>query len=389
MKTDNPFSVLNESLRDLADESLLSYGWSKIMEREERRKSRKRIAAITVVAVVVLSAGFGITQLSFSKPTTESAPITLNIPERIPVITVPVDAMNAKRVDLSDGSRLTLSPGANLQVLTNTGKRFEMELTSGWVRFNVRPGQERVWTIDAGMARIVVQGTMFTVNRTRSAVAVSVHRGKVEVQPQSEEMMPILLAAGQTHRFVTVHQKNQATETPLKKVTVASETVQAAPSMTTTVRPADKKSLKRPRHPVETPVPDLAGMGASKRVNELLKEVDVARKNRRYREAARLLERILREFNADPAAGFWVMTLGRIRLYNLNQPRAAAAAFKQASENKNLPPPLREQACARSVEAFHKSGNWAAVRAAKQRYKTRFPDGAWNDWLEQWGEGTN
>jgi hypothetical protein len=64
----------------------------------------------------------------------------------------------------------------------------------------------------------------------------------------------------------------------------------------------------------ESPISDLAGLGSSDPVNDLLREVDKARKQKRQKEAAVLLAQILREYPDDPASGLVALTLGKIRL---------------------------------------------------------------------------
>jgi hypothetical protein len=78
------------------------------------------------------------------------------------------------------------------------------------------------------------------------------------------------------------------------------------------------------------------------------------------------------------------LTLGKIRLDLLRQPRAAAAAFQRAMTAKGLPRNLREQAHARCVEAFQRAGERARARSMRDSYKRRFEDGVWLPWVERW-----
>ncbi len=84
-------------------------------------------------------------------------------------------------VELADGSRIRLDPGAGLRGLTAAPGEVQLALDRGRVRFDVRPGGPRRWTIHAGALRVEVLGTAFSVTRDRDRVEVEVHRGLVSV----------------------------------------------------------------------------------------------------------------------------------------------------------------------------------------------------------------
>jgi hypothetical protein len=85
-------------------------------------------------------------------------------------------------LELRDGSRLQLGSGVRLQILENDSQRFVTQLHQGLVRFQVRPGGRRRWTIETALATIEVVGTVFTVERDLYEVRIAVERGTVIVR---------------------------------------------------------------------------------------------------------------------------------------------------------------------------------------------------------------
>ena len=385
---------IGKVLRDVADEQRLAYNWSRIAARQRRRPLVSGGLALAVAAVTLAVGGIvGLIVWSGYGAASAPKPVFLELAEWTPVITVPPNASKEKRVLLSDGSSLTLAPGATLEVKESSAQRFETKIVKGWVRFNVIPGHGRTWVVDAGLGRFVVLGTQFTVNRTPTSVKIAVHRGTVALykSPTGGEIARI--SAGQSRELLA----------PDRAVTLASaqifrddsdpdsSTDETPPPPAEPVTRVNKVRMRTPGPhgdmPPQSPMADLAGLGSSDSVNKLLRAADEARKRKNPREAAALLTRILREFPDDPARGVVALTLGRIRLDALHQPRAAASAFKIAMKSKSLPQPLREQAYARCVEAFCLAGENASARSIHDLYKRRFPGGVWLPWVERWVGG--
>jgi hypothetical protein len=215
-----------------------------------------------------------------------------------------------------------------------------------------------------------------------------VHRGTVALyrSPSGEEIAK--LTAGESREL----RVPEPAEAPANESSVLVSYEALRPSDETASmkeNPVKRTEMRVPQSGRIDPMPkspmsDLAGLGSSEPVNALLEAADDARKRRQPGEAAALLARILQKFPDDPAGGVVALTLGRIRLDALHQPRAAADAFKKAAAFKGLPAPLREQAFARCVEAFHSAGDSASARSMRDLYKSRFPGGVWLPWVERW-----
>lgn len=389
MKMVDERRALAEALRDVVDEQRLAYNWSRILERRRPKPvTAGRLALVVVPALVAVGVIVGLFTLSDPATSEGPEPLFLELSEWTPVIAVPYDAAIQKRVTLSDGSCLTLAPGALLEVRESSAHRFELALLRGWVRFSVTPLKGRTWVVDAGLGRVLVRGTQFTVNRTEESVKVAVHRGAVSLYRQHSGKELARLTAGEFHELLApdraVAIRGVGLHPEKREASALSE--ERTPKRTPSARKGRGQTssghggLDRPASRMF----DLAGLGSSDPVNDLLKAVDEARRRNRPSEAARLLTRILKEHPHDPAIGLVALTLGRIRLDALHQPRAAATALKRAIEAEGLPEPLREQALARCVEALRRAGDDASARSMSRLYRQRFPRGVWLPWVARW-----
>ena len=380
-------------LRDIADETRLAYNWAGIETRRRlKRHSLLRYApalaaTALVVFVLILLAWHPQGELPSS-----FEPLTLAHTELMPVIAVPKMAASGRSVDLSDGSRLTIAPGAALEVIENSGGRFETTLHTGWVRFNVRPSENRrrTWIVNTKGIRFVVLGTQFTIHRDERRVRVAVHRGTVRVVPHLLARKTVELSAGESRTYVLPGRSSEEIEAQRGEISDATaDSLSKVISLKKQANSVGRKSVSGSKHrrPKQNTASELAGMGASDEVNRLLETVDRARRQHRHAQAAALLDRILKEHPDDPAIGLVALTLGRIQLDKLGKPRASAAAFKRAAGQGGLPKPLREQALARCVESFYRAGDQRKAAFMSDRYKKRYPHGIWLSWVEYWGAG--
>jgi transmembrane sensor len=106
----------------------------------------------------------------------------------------------------------------------------------------------------------------------------------------------------------------------------------------------------------------------------LMEAADAARLSGHPEAATDYLDTVLRRHRKHALAPLAAFTLGRLLLDRLGQPREAAAAFARARE---LSPKgsLAEDALAREVEAWSKSGDAALARARADEYLGRYPQG--------------
>lgn len=89
-------------------------------------------------------------------------------------------------LDLPDGSLAELGAASSLDVeFGETGRL--VKLLSGEAFFNVKSGDPRPFTVQAGGISVVVTGTAFNVRLGDEAIAVAVEHGSVEVRMPSQE----------------------------------------------------------------------------------------------------------------------------------------------------------------------------------------------------------
>jgi len=125
-----------------------------------------------------------------------------------------------------------------------------------------------------------------------------------------------------------------------------------------------------------------ARVGSSPR--ELLFAADVARRSGHPRAAVPYLERVVDGFGKDRRAPMAAFSLGRIHLYQLGNPAAAAKRFAQAW---SLDPKgsLAEDALARETEAWSRAGQGNRAKAAALRYIKAYPQGRRLDAVKRFG----
>lgn len=283
------------------------------------------------------------------------------------------------RVALSDGSFVTLDPGAKAQVVANQPDRLTLLLKSGGVRFEVKPGGRRRWLIEAGVASVEVVGTIFSVHRSTAGVSVSVERGTVLVR---SDQLPDRLVRLDAGHFVFARARGD-------------EPAKPAPAPVEAERPVTPPPHAPPPKPSPVPPPDWrtpassgdfeaawaalgepgfrARVAASRDPEELLLLSDLARATQHWAPAAAALSRLLEVSPGDPSAAFM---LGRLELEQLSRPAEAAKHFAGVSG------PLAGDARVREVEALAAAGQLDLAIAAAHAALEKSEDGRLRRWLD-------
>ena len=268
----------------------------------------------------------------------------------------------AETLATKDGSIASVrGPHTELTVARDSEHEVALELASGRGHFEVTHNPRRRYRVQAGPVQVEVLGTAFDVERTGERVQVQVERGLVRV---SWSAGSTTLSAGQSGTFPPPPAA-EPEPTPEPEAPAALPPRAAAREQWRSLARAGKHqeafgSLGK------QPVEDLPG---------LLLAADAARLSGHPREAARHLEHLVQRYPKDASAPLAAFTLGRLNLYELAQPAAAARSFARAYA---LDPsgPMAEDALAREAEAYHQAADAQRSKKAAQRYLDRYPGGS-------------
>jgi len=86
-----------------------------------------------------------------------------------------------RSVRLADGSLVTLDTDSAITARLG-GSRRSIHILRGRVRFDVAHDPAHPFVVDAGAGEVVARGTLFDVDITRPALAVTLYRGAIDVQ---------------------------------------------------------------------------------------------------------------------------------------------------------------------------------------------------------------
>jgi transmembrane sensor len=259
---------------------------------------------------------------------------------------------------LPDGSRITLSSGAELALESATRERVHVILGAGAIDLDVTHVAGRPFVVSAAGHDVTVLGTAFSVKLAEvdgeRTLAVEVTRGRVRVTGPTGEHV---LEAGQAWS-ARVGETAGAEPAPVASPTTA-EAADDAPSPAPVAEPSARPAA--PAVPVEGP-------------RELLARATDARSKGKPRDAAVALDTLRKRYRSDARAGLAAFELGRVRMDALADPAGAAEAFADAIA---LAPsaPFREDAEARRVEALDALPDRSRCEHARDAYLTRYPSG--------------
>jgi transmembrane sensor len=327
----------------------------------------------------------------------------------------------ASEIRLADGTILDPARGAEVGVEDVTAHAVAVKLVRGYTRFDVARRPERTFVVRSGDVRVVVIGTIFSVDRAGDRTIVAVERGRVRVEWPNGSTD---LGDGESGSFPPERPAELTVAPPEPQPTLAPEPRVESSSE---ARGEPKELYARPRTaPIRAPTPSEVGPGPERLERtpapppepvaetppipaaepkaewralaergeyreaydamtpakaetvrdepaELLAAADVARLSGHAEEAIPFLERILGDHGRDPRAPLAAFTLGRI-LLDLDRASDAAPAFARA---RRLDPTgtLAEDALAREVEAWSKAGEREKARARAIEYRAFYPEG--------------
>ncbi len=290
------------ALRDVATEAELREAWHVVQERRapSRRTRARWLAAPALLAALVW--------LAWPRPTTPD-PLAR-------VDGAPFEAVHAA-VALEDGSRITPEDHGALRVLENRAGVLALHLERGAARFEVTPGTNRRWRIEADGVVVEVVGTVFTVDR-RDGVHVTVERGAVVVRGDGVPDGVRRLGVGESisvprpealpHSALPHSAPVEGlAETAVEGVPteVSEEARTGAPPEATADPIRVAPIVVEPVLETESPPPPVSAA-------ELMAMADAVRAEGRDADALPILDRIVREHPSAPEAALAAFTAARI-----------------------------------------------------------------------------
>jgi transmembrane sensor len=353
---------IKDHLEDPVSEQEVRRIWGGVQEKRARSRARREVRVVGKLGAIGFAAAV-VAVLLLRGPSlfVPRAPGPLLVGDAAP------SALDGRRasVELSDGSRIELTPNARLDVVDNSSRAFVSVLHAGRATFDVQPGGPRRWTIEAGLASVEVVGTRFSVVRDTDSVEVVVEHGIVLVRGERVPDRIQRLTAGQ-HLRVTA---------PAAAVAPPASAAGEGPA-----GPATTASTEANR---ALPAPSASGgLG----FDGLLKRADAERRAGNLKAAEGTLEAAVSAAPDRGRAALAAFTLGKLLLDGSGRPSDAARAFSRAVAF-GPPAAIAEDALARLVEAEARAGHPDRARAAARQYAGSYPNGAKlyavNRWLDQ------
>jgi transmembrane sensor len=272
-------------------------------------------------------------------------------------------ADEATTVTLDDGSVVALEPHTSVRGAARSAGDIALEVEHGEAHFDVAHDDARTFRVVSGDVEVRVIGTAFSVAREAGRVNVVVARGRVEVRRGG-----VTSVLGPGDRWGGDEWVSDD-ETDVEPAPVAPEPA------------GEEASLSRPRARdigrslAREPADDGRAEGAdAEDARALFSAAQAARRGGRPDHAAALFAELVAQHPDDPRAGLAAFELGRIRLDVMHDTRGSIEALERALA---LSPRggFREDALARLVVLYDRTGAHARCREARSRYLADHPDG--------------
>ncbi len=291
-------------------------------------------------------------------------------------------ASGAPRLTLADGSEATLTSDGNVQIEEQTAGRVRLRQRAGAARYVVRHDPAREFVVRADDVTVRVRGTIFSVALRADTVAVSVERGRVQINQTGTlggflgppATTPLGLAQLRqrddhlrTRDLVAGESLSVPAHAPPNPPEAAPELPAAAPAVAApeAARAAPEPPRPAPRWAKPSPV--------NARAPDLLARADAARAAGQPEDAARSLQAFLAAHPRDPRAAAALFTLGRVET-GRGRWQAAASAFDRSAAAR-AGGPLAEDALAEGAQAWHAAGVVDRARADARAYLAAHPGG--------------
>ncbi|MDJ0765448.1 MAG: tetratricopeptide repeat protein [Myxococcota bacterium] len=298
---------------------------------------------------------------------------------------------NTSLLSLDDMGRAVLHAGAEVEVVRRRQDQLELAQSKGTVRYELKRRMKKEVTVRVLGITIHVVGTVFTVAVDPKRVQVIVFRGTVRVD-DAEQMITLTageeLAVARTDVAVTngirssesvstvdrdddtINVEAEALDIQRSRESLPSDrnpriSVNAATDRKQPVEPSSGGLLES-----QMPQPPAA---TEPSVDEALAQIDLARRQGRFKKAAGLIQALIDQNPQDPRMAALFFTLGNVERAQRNH-LAAAKAYQQCWEYAPKGP-LAEDARAEQAVSLSNAGRPDLAREAAKRYLSRYPVG--------------
>lgn len=283
-------------------------------------------------------------------------------------------------LDFSDGTHVTLSPGAHARLEHLDARGASLLLERGHASARVHHTARSSWRFAAGPYAVDVTGTAFELAWEPGAgrFDLSMREGRVVLRgPRCAEGIAVRdrdeVHADTAARTLTLG----PLVAPSERVTPTIATPTPQVPIPSTPRLAERPSRSR-REAIQTS-PDRAAHASpdepvADEVSALLQRADELRVASHGMRAREILLDVRRRFASTPGAARAAFVLGVLSLETFHAPAESSRWFelylREAPDG-----PLAREALGRSVQSLHDAGDDAGARVAAERYLARDPDG--------------
>jgi TolA-binding protein len=301
-------------------------------------------------------------------------------------------------VRFSDGTALTVQPGARARVVDVDDRGARVALERGELHAEVRPRPAGNWWVIAGPFTVHVTGTRFDVrwDPDTERFALGVTEGNVRVSGaiagdnrpvRAGEMLVVslprarleVLSVGRLAEADQLDSPEEVTPSAVASVTLATATPSAQADLVQRERAAAGwHELARAGRLREAYLAAEAGNFSAEcdvaSSSELLLLGDGARLAGRSDRASQALLTLRRRFPQDPRRAAAAFALGKVA-FDQRHAYAEAAEWFSTCIREQPAGSLAREASGRLIEALRNAGDSAGAEQAARRYLTRYPDG--------------
>lgn len=369
-----------------------------------RRWTRRRVMATSALAATLAAAA--VTLIVLEPRIDPPVAVTEGAPREVP--SEPTD------LDLPTGDRLVAASGARFEVELPDARVRSVRLGGGAMLFDVRPIDEGRFSVSTPNARIVVLGTVFSVQASERATTVWVYEGAVRIEGADGETAVVEaggvlhLGAGEAGADALATAGREAAlrrvpADPIAAATLAAATPPDPPASDRAEPSREPRVARDPAPRVEAPseralappaeprtpadVRALIASGEAGRALAIAEEAvargetdpwrmlegDALRVLGRFEDAASAYQRAARDLPAPrrQQAGFLE---ARVRMTELSDEPGALRALRDAEVTRNGSV-LRERGMALEVQLLTRLGRDAEAAAIAADYLRAYPEG--------------